>query len=393
MVSGAGQYPAITHLIRVRKFRKKGGSIMAEIPSLFFIGGFLGAGKTTAIRAVAKVLAQKGIKTAAITNDQATGLVDTVFLAGEGLVTEEVTGSCFCCDFNGLTQAINHSIAAAAPGVILAEPVGSCTDIVATVILPLQDIMRHTVKVHAYSVLVEPLRWEELAQGATDARWSMKYLFDKQLEEADLVVLTKTDTISPTTQETIRNTFISRHPEARFVSISSKDGAGLEQWVEAVQSTPPGNRWLKDIDYEKYAEAEAEMGWLNAEADLMFPVPADGRDAAVRVTLGMADRITRLKARIGHLKVLAMGDTGGVKAGISISGQSGQIDGFFSGPVSRLHLTLNARATVSPGDLANIMMSVLMDFRHVDGAQMDISHLSTFRPAPPNPTHRYSGGK
>lgn len=366
---------------------------MAEIPSLFLIGGFLGAGKTTAIRAVAKVLAQKGIKTAAITNDQATGLVDTVFLAGEGLATEEVAGSCFCCNFNGLTQAINHTIATAAPGVILAEPVGSCTDIVATVILPLQDFMKHKVKVHAYSVLVDPLRWEELAQGATDAPWSMKYLFDKQVEEADLVVLTKTDTISRTAQETIRNTYVSRYPQARFVSISSKDGVGLEQWVEAIQSTPPGNRWLKDINYEKYAEAEAEMGWLNAEADLMFPVPVDGRDAAVRVTLGMADRITKLKARIGHLKVLAMGDTGGVKAGISISGQSGQIDGFFSGLVSRLHLTLNARATVSPGDLADIMMSVLMDFRHIDGAQMDISHLSTFRPAPPNPTYRYSGGK
>jgi len=383
----------MSDVICVRKLRKKGVSIMAELPSLLLVGGFLGAGKTTAIRALARIFAQKGLKTAAITNDQAAGLVDTVFLAGEGLATEEVSGSCFCCDFNGLADAINHSIATADPRVILAEPVGSCTDIVATVILPLQDLMKDRVKVHAYSVLVEPLRWEELVEGATDVPWSMKYLFDKQVEEADFVVLTKTDTISRSAHERIQTGSGSRYPQARFLSISSRDGSGLEEWVEAVQSTPPGNRWLREIDYDKYAQAEAEMGWLNAEADVMFPVPADGRDAAVRVTLGMADRITGLKARIGHLKVLAIGDTGGVKAGITISGEAGQLDGSFSGPVSRLHLTLNARATVSPGDLADIMISVITDFRHTDGAQTDIARLSTFRPAPPNPTHRYSGGE
>jgi len=366
---------------------------MAELPALFFVGGFLGAGKTTAIRALARLFAQKGVKTAAITNDQAAGLVDTIFLAGEGMATEEVTGSCFCCDFNGLSRAIDHSIATAAPGVILAEPVGSCTDIVATVILPLQDLMKDKVKVYAYSVLVEPLRWQELEEAATDVPWSMRYLFEKQVEEADFVVLTKTDTISRSAHERIEESFGSRYPHARLLSISSKDGSGLEEWLDAVQSTPPGNRWLREIDYDIYAQAEAEMGWLNAEADLMFPAPVDGRDAAVRVTLGMADRITGRKARIGHLKVLATGDTGGVKAGISISGQAGQLDGSFSGPVSRLHLTLNARATVSPGDMAEIMMSVIADFRQTDGAQTDIACLSTFRPARPNPTHRYPGGK
>ena len=58
---------------------------MKKVPSLFFIGGFLGAGKTTAIVSLAKLFAEKGLKAAAITNDQADQLVDTVFLAGEGV--------------------------------------------------------------------------------------------------------------------------------------------------------------------------------------------------------------------------------------------------------------------------------------------------------------------
>lgn len=358
---------------------------------MFFVGGFLGAGKTTAIRALAELFAKKGLKAAAITNDQAAGLVDTIFLTGEGLVTEEVAGSCFCCNFNGLVQAIDHSIAVANPEIILAEPVGSCTDIVATVILPLQDLMKDKVRVSAYSVLVEPLRWKEITEGEADTPWSMKYLFDKQVEEADFVVLTKTDTISLPALEKIQAGFVTRYHQARFLSISSTDGTGLEAWLEAVLSTPPGNRWLKEIDYEKYAQAEAEMGWLNAEADLIFPTPVDGRDIAVRIALGLADGITGRKAKIGHLKLLAVGETGGVKAGISVAGQGGQLDGSFSGPVLRLHVTLNARATVSPGDLVEIVTALMADFRHGDAAQTDLLYLNTFRPSPPNPTHRYSG--
>ena len=364
---------------------------MNKKPKIFFVGGFLGAGKTTAIQSLAKLLAGKGLKAAAITNDQAAGLVDTVFLGGEGLPIEEVAGSCFCCNFNGLVQAIEHSISVADPDIILAEPVGSCTDIVATVILPLQDLMKDKVEVQAYSVLVEPLRWKEVTGGGTETPWSMKYLFDKQVEEADFVVLTKTDTISAPVLEDFQAGFASRYAQVRLLATSCKDGTGMEAWMQAVLSTQPGNRWLREIDYDKYAQAEAEMGWLNAEADLTFPSPVDGRDIAARMALGMANGITGRKARIGHVKLLAVGETGGVKAGISVVGQGGQLDGSFSGPVKRLHVTLNARATVSPGDLVEIVTSLMTDLRSVVAAQADLLYLNTFRPAPPNPTLRYSG--
>ena len=47
---------------------------------LMIIAGFLGAGKTTAIRALGRLLTRRGQTVAVITNDQAAGLVDTAFL-------------------------------------------------------------------------------------------------------------------------------------------------------------------------------------------------------------------------------------------------------------------------------------------------------------------------
>lgn len=83
---------------------------MKKVPSLFFMGGFLGDGKTTAIVSLVKYFAEKGLRAAAITNDQADRLVDTVFLSGKGVPAEEVSGSCFCCNFIGLLDCISHSI-------------------------------------------------------------------------------------------------------------------------------------------------------------------------------------------------------------------------------------------------------------------------------------------
>ncbi len=44
------------------------------------IGGFLGAGKTTAVAALAARLSKKGLKVGLITNDQGQELVDTAML-------------------------------------------------------------------------------------------------------------------------------------------------------------------------------------------------------------------------------------------------------------------------------------------------------------------------
>ena len=75
---------------------------------IILIGGFLGSGKTTLMHRVAAMLSENGTKVGLITNDQATALVDTGYLErSAGTFTEEVSGSCFCCNFPGLEGAID----------------------------------------------------------------------------------------------------------------------------------------------------------------------------------------------------------------------------------------------------------------------------------------------
>src|SRR6266403_3434412 len=97
------------------------------------VGGFLGAGKTTAILQLARLLYQNGKTVGLISNDQSYGLVDTKMFKSAGFPVEEITGGCFCCKFNSLVEASEKLASQSAPDVFIAEPVGSCTDLKATV--------------------------------------------------------------------------------------------------------------------------------------------------------------------------------------------------------------------------------------------------------------------
>jgi hypothetical protein len=164
---------------------------------------------------------------------------------------------------------------------------------------------------------------------------------------------------------------------------------GMEEWMNLVQSTPPGEHWLRDIDYQKYAEAEAEMGWLNGMVTMKFPVPVDGKKIGTHLAEKIAQGIGTRNGKIGHLKLLVVGSTGSVKVGVTHVEEKPALDGSFTALTPSLEVTVNTRATLSPGDLAAIVHDALDQFKESEHAEVDISAINTFRPGAPNPTHRY----
>ena len=108
---------------------------------LILVGGFLGSGKTTLLKKVAHRLSHRGRCVGVIVNDQAPGLVDTAILSGCPCGVKEVAGSCFCCDYHAFEAACQSLIDEGAE-IILAEPVGSCTDLAATILQPLKERAR-----------------------------------------------------------------------------------------------------------------------------------------------------------------------------------------------------------------------------------------------------------
>ena len=163
------------------------------------VGGFLGAGKTTTLARLAREYSAQGKKVGLVTNDQAQNLVDTNSLRAQGFAVEEVPGACFCCKFDELVGKVGELEAHERPDVILAEPVGSCTDLVATVIQPLKDLYQTRFTVAPYAVLLKPSHGIRILQDQPAGGFSPKaaYIFKKQLEEADAIVINRADEFEP----------------------------------------------------------------------------------------------------------------------------------------------------------------------------------------------------
>ena len=169
---------------------------------LHLVGGFLGSGKTTAIGSACELLRSRGRRPAAVTNDQGEVLVDTRLLAGAGIPTAEVTGGCFCCRYPELVERI-AALAAAGADHLFAEAVGSCVDLVRTVINPLLQRREVALQTVTLSVLADARLLQDYLAGRP-LPWSLPalhYLFERQLAEAPLLVATKADLLAATAGE------------------------------------------------------------------------------------------------------------------------------------------------------------------------------------------------
>src|SRR5579864_7405661 len=172
--------------------------VNAERARYIMIGGFLGAGKTTAMARLARRFTDQGKRVGLISNDQSSGLVDTALLRSKGFPVEEIPGGCFCCRFNSLVEAAKRLTAESRPEVFIAEPVGSCTDLVATVTYPLRKMYGSEFTIAPLSVMVDPIRALRMLSLEQGGKFSDKviYIYRKQLEEADLILINKCDLLS-----------------------------------------------------------------------------------------------------------------------------------------------------------------------------------------------------
>src|SRR5260370_27725303 len=279
--------------------------------SYLMIGGFLGAGKTTAILKLARHLTSRGLRVGLITNDQSIGLVDTAVLRNDAFPVEEITGGCFCCRFNSLVEASEKLSESTRPDVFIAEPVGSCTDLIAAVSFPLRKIYGDQFRVSPLSVLVDPIRAERLLGLAEGNSFSPKvrYIYGKQLEEAELIVINKCDLLSPERQDRLEAALRHAYRARGVLRVSARNDVGMDQWLDRLAGDEALADSAPEVDYEVYADGESLLGWLNVSVFLRAATEVDGNE----LLRGIAER-TREALRgveIAHLKMTLIPDEDG----------------------------------------------------------------------------------
>jgi len=241
-------------------------------------------------------------------------------------------------------------------------------------------------------VLVDPIRAERILGLAQGGSFSPKvaYIFRKQLEEADLLVITKSDLLDEPRLERLRAALRQQFPGKEVLAVSVRNGTGIDAWFEKITSSEQPERTTMLVDYEVYAEGEALLGWLNATLQLSGAQPFDTdtllRDFASRVQRHLAAG----GAEIAHLKMTLSPDGGlGDIAAINLVRTDfvPELSLRLEEPITSGQLIVNCRAEAAPETIRDAVTTAAAELPSI-GVQARVDHLEYFRPGKPQPTHR-----
>lgn len=363
------------------------------IAKLVLLGGFLGAGKTTTMIKTARTLEAKGYRVALVTNDQGKELIDTELARTSGLNTKEVTGGCFCCRFDDLYQNLKELLEEKKPDVIIAEAVGSCTDLAATVIQPLRQYYSSEFKTAPLTIVVDPARLIhelEANKNIPVFSQSVSYIFEKQLAEADIIALNKLDRFTEEQVSRLTKYLSQRYPQTVIQTISAERGDHIDELIHLWLNSDLGGDKVLDIDYNLYAEGEAQLAWMNILGDLsqVEGNPFDPEQWTSQFLTTLNEHFMREKMAIAHLKVHVGNDSGFVKASMVQTGDEPIYTIQEGAHTSDYRVVINIRIESSPALLDLAVADALASVNKQMNANWKETYHECFSPLPPKPIHR-----
>lgn len=354
------------------------------------VGGFLGAGKTTTLARLARHYADMGLNVGIVTNDQADDLVDTNTLRSLGFDVGEVAGACFCCNFAELMNTVQRLGEQQRPDIILAEPVGSCTDLVATVIQPIKQLFQAEFIIAPYAVILKPSHGRRVLQNESGAGFSPKaaYILKKQIEEADLILVNRIDELSEE-QTAELETLIEQHvPHRPVLRISAKTGSGFDALIEWLAQDGEFGRRILDIDYDTYADGEAELGWLNSSVRIEAPHEFDLDQLLLGIIKRLKADLQQESAETAHLKTIGLWEGFFGVANLISSENEAELSLPSHCRVRATDVVVNARVACPPEFLAEVVERAVAEVAVDMGAVAHFRRTQSFRPGRPEPTHR-----
>jgi Ni2+-binding GTPase involved in maturation of urease and hydrogenase len=325
---------------------------------MHLVGGFLGSGKTTAIIQAARQLIAQGRKVGVVTNDKGKHLVDTAFFRSADIPTAEVAGGCFRCSFEELEKRLEQLKETARPDVIFAESVGSCADMAATVLEPLLRLQETQDQPTSFSVFTDVrllrmwLQGEELPFSE-----EVTYIFEKQIEEAGLLVINKIDLLTGEDVQEVEWLARQRFPGKMVVRQNSLLETGVTDWLEMLGSSG-GLPMAEDggMDYDRYDAGSRQLAWLDEAITIRAK---DALGAANSMISELRSILRAERIPVGHLKFFLAWDGGHCKLSFPTLEEPQRQPMDVAVVVDMVNMIVNGRVQTSPARLNRMVAAAL----------------------------------
>lgn len=329
------------------------------------VSGFLGAGKTTTMIALAEELKNYGKRASVIANDLgAKNLVDTKFSKACGCSVTELTGECICYQTENLVDRLRRLFDYEKNDFVMSDIPGCGVGALEHVYLKLNGEYHGEFELAPFTVVADPERLKTILPNPEDIHLpqEMNYLFRSQLQEADVILLNKTDLLR---EEEIQMylEFLKRFcPEAEVFAVSAREKKGLASVAEYLL-THEARLKPVDISYggPEFVAAEEKLSWYNRQVYVKHCCAEfNGNDFVLDLIEAIRTRLQAHGKNVPHLKVYAEGEDGSAcKASLLGVDYLPQIDSRLVAECPDLPVIINARAACESLLLQQIMDEAL----------------------------------
>jgi G3E family GTPase len=275
------------------------------------------------------------------------------------------------------------------PEIVFAESVGSCTDLVATVAKPFalrNDNVRVVISVFADACLMHSI----MKGTSCFIEEAVQYIYRKQLEEADIIVINKTDLVTPDELEYVTGIIETTYPGKRIFYMNAFNEMDVRNWIQLLETVGiPSRRQSLNLDYDLYGAGEAALAWLDQKISL-HTHKLVAISTALMLADNIYDRIMKAGRTIGHLKFLLSDDWWHKKISYTTNAvKEDHIDGD-SHLCNHVDILINARVQTDPRELQQIVALAIEETMTETGCRIVTHKLSAFQPGYPRPLHRIS---
>ena len=354
---------------------------------MLVLGGYLGAGKTTLAVNMARTMKEKYDKSVAIiTNDQGDVLVDTEYSRDAGFDTKEIMGGCFCTNFDRFVSSARTLVMDGKPDVIIAEPIGSSTNIMSSVVAPLRSLYPDEFSVAPLMVVVDCVRaLGILSQDKVRSEDTVDLIPAHQIRDAEIVILSKTDLVDKDTIAKIRIEVDKLLPGCRIIETSSQDLRNIGDIIDIVLSDELSVKAPIAENNRGFAFEKAKLGWYSGTYNIKPTDDLDMYSLASDLMKGVAKEYGA--ESIVHVKVMLEAEDAACK--MSLVQQNMQVDGIVGSRYMRKpgQLVLNARVISPPKKLEEVMRGIMDAALKTYPFEAEKVNEKCFMPKPESPSH------
>ena len=359
----------------------------ADKTRMLVLGGYLGAGKTTLAVNLAKSLKERRDKSVSIImNDQGDVLVDTEYSKDAGFDTRDIMGGCFCTNFDKFVSSARTLVSTGKPDVIIAEPIGTSTNIMSSVVAPMRSLHPDEFSVAPFTVVVDCVRaLDILSEKKEKDIDTVDIIPAHQIKEAEMIILTKADLVSKETVAEVRKAVDAVLPGIRMIETSSADLRNIDDIMDFVLSDEVSTKTPLGEKNQGFAFEKAKLGWYSGTFDL---IPSDDVDMYSLETDLMKGVAKEYGARsIVHVKVLIESPEAAAK--MSLVQETMQVDGIYGSRYIKTKgkLVLNARVVSPPKKLEDTMRRLVDEARKNYPMELVMTGEKCFTPKPESPSH------